>query len=72
MRRPPTAVCCVQEAARLVPDDLQVLCMAAKQWSDLTFYYDVRSDRERQLVNVKAIEYADRVRRLALSFPFLS
>lgn len=34
--------------------------MAAKQWSDLTFYHDVRSDRERQLVNLKALEYAER------------
>jgi hypothetical protein len=35
--------------------------MAAKCWSDLTFYYDVRSDRERQLVNLKAIEFAEKV-----------
>jgi tetratricopeptide (TPR) repeat protein len=34
--------------------------MAAKQWSDLTFYHDVRSDQERQLVNLKAVEYAER------------
>lgn len=39
--------------------------MAAKQWSDLTFYYDVKSDRERQLVNAKAIEYAERAVEVA-------
>lgn len=54
------AVQCFEEAVRLSPCNLVTLCMAAKQWSDLTFYYDVRSDRERQLVNLKALEYAER------------
>eukprot|EP00889_Picochlorum_renovo_P000295 jgi/Picre1/27325/NNA_000294.t1 len=30
------------------------------QWSDLTFYHDVMTDRERQVVNMKALEYAER------------
>jgi tetratricopeptide (TPR) repeat protein len=54
------ALQCFEEAAKLVPDDIESLCMAAKQWSDLTFYHDVRSDQERQLVNLKAVEYAER------------
>ena len=54
------AVQCFEEAVKLSPNNLESLCLAAKQWSDLTFYHDVRSDRERQLVNLKAIEYADR------------
>jgi tetratricopeptide (TPR) repeat protein len=54
------ALQCFEEAAKLVPNDIESLCMAAKQWSDLTFYHDVRSDQERQLVNLKAIEYAER------------
>lgn len=54
------AVQCFEEAVRLSPCNLVTLCMAAKQWSDLTFYYDVGSDRERQLVNLKALEYAER------------
>lgn len=54
------AVQCFDEAAKLAPTDLLYLCMAAKQWSDLTFYHDVRTDRERQLVNLKAVEYATR------------
>lgn len=45
---------------KLSPDNLESLCLAAKQWSDLTFYHDVRTDRERQLVNVKALEYAEK------------
>ena len=44
-----------------MPGSVPYLSMAAKCWSDLTFYYDVRSDRERQLVNLKAIEYAEKV-----------
>lgn len=52
---------CFEEACKLVPDSVPYLSMAAKCWSDLTFYYDVRSDRERQLVNLKAIEYAEKV-----------
>lgn len=55
------AVQCFEEACRLVPGSVPYLSMAAKCWSDLTFYYDVRSDRERQLVNLKAIEYAEKV-----------
>ncbi|PRW55985.1 Tetratricopeptide repeat [Chlorella sorokiniana] len=54
------AVQCFEEACRLVPGSVPYLSMAAKCWSDLTFYYDVRSDRERQLVNLKAIEYAEK------------
>lgn len=54
------AVQCFEEACKLVPDCAAYLSMAAKCWSDLTFYYDVRSDRERQLVNLKAIEYAEK------------
>jgi tetratricopeptide (TPR) repeat protein len=54
------AVQCFEEACRLVPDSAAYLSMAAKCWSDLTFYYDVRSDRERQLVNLKAIEFAEK------------
>jgi tetratricopeptide (TPR) repeat protein len=54
------ALQCFEEAAKLVPNDIESLCMAAKQWSDLTFYHDVRSDQERQLVNLKAVEYAER------------
>ena len=46
--------------AALVPT-LPTLLQAAKCWSDLTFYHDVRTDRERQLVNQKAIEYALKV-----------
>jgi len=54
------ALQCFEEAAKLVPNDIESLCMAAKQWSDLTFYHDVRSDQERRLVNFKAVEYAER------------
>ena len=54
------AVQCFEEAVKLHPDDLLCLCMAAKQWSDLTFYHDVASERERQVVNMKALEYAER------------
>lgn len=54
------AVQCFDEAAKLSPSNLLYLCMAAKQWSDLTFFHDVRSDRERQLANMKAMEYAAR------------
>lgn len=58
------AVQCFEEAVKLAPDDLVCLCMAAKQWSDLTFYYDVGTDRERQVVNLKAMEYAERAIQL--------
>lgn len=54
------AVQCFEEACKLVPESAAYLSMAAKCWSDLTFYYDVRSDRERQLVNLKAMEYAEK------------
>lgn len=54
------AVQCFEEAVKLSPSDLVCLCMAAKQWSDLTFYHDVVTDRERQVVNLKALEYAER------------
>lgn len=54
------AVQCFEEASRLVPTSVTYLSMAAKCWSDLTFYYDVRTDRERQLVNLKAMEYAEK------------
>jgi len=54
------AVQCFEEAVKLHPDDLIHLCMAAKQWSDLTFFHDVTTDRERQVVNRKAIEFAER------------
>lgn len=37
------------------------MTLLAKHWSDLTFYYDVTTDRERRLVNLKALEYADKV-----------
>lgn len=56
------AVQCFEEACKLVPASVPYLSMAAKCWSDLTFYYDVRTDRERQLVNLKAMEYAEKVR----------
>ena len=52
----------LQEVNRLVPGDVGYLSLLAKQWSDLTFYYDVTTDSERQLVNLKALEYADKVR----------
>lgn len=55
------AVQCFEEACKLVPGSVPYLSMAAKTWSDLTFYYDVRTDRERQLVNLKALEYAEKV-----------
>jgi hypothetical protein len=51
---------CFEEAVKLSPADLACLCLAAKQWTDLTFYHDVRTERERQLVNMKAIDYAER------------
>ena len=54
------AVQCFEEAVKLQPDDLVHLCMAAKQWSDLTFFHDVTTERERQVVNRKAIEFAER------------
>ena len=54
------AVQCFEEACRLVPDSTAYLSLAAKSWSDLTFYYDVKTDRERQLVNLKAVEYAEK------------
>ena len=54
------SVQCFEEAVRLSPTNLVSLCLAAKQWSDLTFYHDVRTDRERQIVNLKAVEYAER------------
>lgn len=44
-----------------MPGQADYLSMLAKQWSDLTFYYDVNTDKERQLVNLKALEYADKV-----------
>ena len=46
-----------------MPDSTDYLSLAAKSWSDLTFYYDVRTDRERQLVNLKAVEYAEKASR---------
>ena len=54
------AIQCFEEAVKMYPTDLWCLCMAAKQWSDLTFYHDVKTIRERMLVNMKAIEYAER------------
>lgn len=54
------AVQCFEEAVKLQPDDLVHLCLAAKQWSDLTFFHDVTTERERQVVNRKAIEFAGR------------
>lgn len=54
------AVQCFEEAVKLQPEDLVHLCMAAKQWSDLTFFHDVTTERERQVVNRKAIEFAER------------
>ena len=54
------AVQCFEEAVKLQPDNLAHLCMAAKQWSDLTFFHDVTTERERQVVNRKAIEFAER------------
>ena len=48
---------------RLVPGDVKYLALLAKQWSDLTFYHDVATDQERQLVNLKALEYANKVGR---------
>ena len=54
------AVQCFEEAVKLQPDDLVHLCLAAKQWSDLTFFHDVTTERERQVVNRKAIEFAER------------
>lgn len=53
----------LQEVNRLAPGDIGYLALLAKQWSDLTFYHDVTTDRERQLVNLKALEYADKVGR---------
>ena len=44
------------------PTETNAFKQAAKAWSDLTFYHDVASDRERQLVNQKALEFASRVR----------
>ena len=61
-RTPLLLLQCFEEACKLCPDSVAYLSMAAKCWTDLTFYYDVRSDRERQLVNLKAIEYAEKVR----------
>ena len=55
------AVQCYEEAARLAPTFTDALALAAKNWSDLTFHHDVRSDKERALVNLKAIEYAEKV-----------
>lgn len=51
----------LQEVNRLAPGRADYLSMLAKQWSDLTFFHDVTTDRERQLVNLKALEYADKV-----------
>jgi hypothetical protein len=51
----------VQEVNRLAPGDVGYLALLAKHWSDLTFYYDVATDKERQLVNLKALEYAQKV-----------
>lgn len=63
------AVQCFEEAVKLNPDDLLCLCMAAKQWSDLTFYHDVETERERQVVNIKALEYAERAAELHPNSP---
>lgn len=63
------AVQCFEEAVKLNPTDLLCLCMAAKQWSDLTFYHDVETERERQVVNLKALEYAERAAELHPSSP---
>ena len=54
------AVQCFEEAVRLTPSNVVALCFASKMWSDLTFYHDVKSVRERQLVNMKALEYSER------------
>ncbi|GAB4820700.1 hypothetical protein N2152v2_007746 [Parachlorella kessleri] len=54
------AVQCFEEVNRLVPGDVKYLALLAKQWSDLTFYHDVATDQERQLVNLKALEYANK------------
>lgn len=54
------AVQCFEEAVKLQPDNLVHLCFAAKQWSDLTFFHDVTTERERRVVNRKAIEFAER------------
>jgi tetratricopeptide (TPR) repeat protein len=51
---------CYEEAARLAPADLRALCLAAKQWTDLTFHHEVVTDLERQEVNLKAAEFAAR------------
>lgn len=58
------AVQCFEEASKLVPCEIAYLCLAAKQWTDLTFYHDVHTDRERRLVNMKAIEYANKALEL--------
>jgi len=59
------AVQCFEEASKLVPDNHEYLCMAAKQWTDLTFHHDVKTDKERRLVNNKAIEYSNKALELA-------
>lgn len=63
------AVQCFEEAVKMSPNDLLCLCMAAKQWSDLTFYHDVETERERQVVNLKALEYAERAAMLHPNSP---
>ncbi|KAF6257131.1 hypothetical protein COO60DRAFT_33728 [Scenedesmus sp. NREL 46B-D3] len=58
------ALACYINAVMLDPDDVELICRLAKQWSDLT-YEDGATMEHIQEVNAKAVEYADRAITMA-------
>jgi tetratricopeptide (TPR) repeat protein len=58
------ALACYINAVTLDPDDVELICRLAKQWSDLT-YEDGATVEQIQEVNAKAIEYAERAITMA-------
>jgi hypothetical protein len=58
------ALACYINAVTLDPDDVELICRLAKQWSDLT-YEDGVTVEQIQEVNAKAIEYAERAITMA-------
>lgn len=58
------ALACYINAVTLDPDDVELICRLAKQWSDLT-YEDGATVEQIQEVNTKAIEYAERAITMA-------
>jgi tetratricopeptide (TPR) repeat protein len=58
------ALACYINAVTLDPDDVELICRLAKQWSDLT-YEDGATVEQIQEVNAKAVEYAERAITMA-------